>query len=152
MINSTACSSSQKWSKSFFHKQNCCTGGALNPKEMTLTSFIKLCQQNNYTKTFLYHQILSYYTWSNNTWYKRKRGADIEGHPSVKFDSTIGRVYSVHPSHCECFFLRLLHEIRGVTSFSFLKTIGGQTVDIYREIYLALNLLDYSGIQLWQML
>ena len=76
-------------------------------------------------------------------WHRRKRGADVEGHPNVKFDCTIGRVYSVHPSHHECFFLRLLlHEIRGPTSFSFLRTIDGQTFDTYREACLALNLLE----------
>ena len=116
---------------------------ALNPKDTTLTAFFKLCQRDDFAKTLLYHQIPSYYTWSNNTWHRRKRGADVEGHPSVKFDSTIGRVYSVHPSHRECFFLRLLLlEIRGPTSFSYLRTIDGQTFNTYREACLALNLLE----------
>ena len=51
-------------------------------------------------------------------------GVDVEGHPGIKFDSTIGRVYTVHPNQNECFFLRiLLHERKGPTSFNSLKKL-----------------------------
>lgn len=45
------------------------------PKDTTLMAFFKLCQQDQFAKTPLYHQVPSYYTWKNNAWNRRKRGA-----------------------------------------------------------------------------
>ena len=116
---------------------------ALNPKETTLTAYFKLCQNDAFAMTLLYHQIPSYYTWSNNKWNKRRRGSNVAGQPGIKFDSTIGRVYTVHPSQRECFYLRmLLHEVRGPTSFESLRTVEGRVYDTYRETCLKLGLLE----------
>ena len=44
-------------------------------------------------------------------------GIDVEYHPGIKSSDALGRVYTVHPSNAECFFLRmLLHLVRGLTS------------------------------------
>ncbi|XP_060809966.1 uncharacterized protein LOC132904053 [Amyelois transitella] len=56
---------------------------------------------------------------------------------------TIGRVYTVHPNNAECFYLRmLLHEIRGPTSFTDLRTINGYLCQTYREACQRLGLLE----------
>ena len=63
---------------------------------------------------------------------KRKRGFD-----------TIGRVYTIHPSQQEAYFLRLLlHEVKGPTSFDDLKTVDGTVCSTYREACLKLGLLE----------
>ena len=115
----------------------------MNPKDTTLTAFFKLCQQDEFAKTLFYHEVPSYYTWSNNRWNRRKRGSEVIGHPGIKFNATIGRVYTVHPSHRECFYLRiLLHEIKGPTSHNFLKTVEGREFHSFWEACIELGLLE----------
>ena len=53
------------------------------PKNTTLTAFLKLCQEDEFARTLFYHQVPSYYTWSKDSWNKRKRGAEVQGHPNV---------------------------------------------------------------------
>uniref|UniRef100_A0A0L8FQW8 ATP-dependent DNA helicase n=1 Tax=Octopus bimaculoides TaxID=37653 RepID=A0A0L8FQW8_OCTBM len=55
---------------------------------------------------------------------------DVDEHPGIKFDNYLGRVYTVHPSQQECFYLHLLlHEVRGPTCFYYLKTFDGEYMD-----------------------
>ncbi|GBP90828.1 hypothetical protein EVAR_66011_1 [Eumeta japonica] len=66
-----------------------------------------------------------------------------EGHPEIMKTNAIGRVYTVHPNNAECFYLRmLLHEIRGPTNFTDLRTIDGYICHTYREACQCLGLLE----------
>ncbi|CAJ0928188.1 unnamed protein product [Ranitomeya imitator] len=92
----------------------------LTPPKTTLLAFFELCQQDPFAKTILYCDSPKYYTWnaSRKTLAWRKRGLDTKGYPEVKATDTLGRVYTVHPSNAECFYLRmLLHVVKGPTSF-----------------------------------
>ena len=67
----------------------------------------------------------------------------VVGHPGVWVTQALGRVYTVHPSNSECFYLRmLLHVLRGPTSFADLKTINGVVCETYREACDRLGLLE----------
>lgn len=62
---------------------------------------------------------------------------------SIRYTNTLGRVFTVHPNHDECFFLRIfLHTIKGPTSFESLKMVGGYQCESYRETCLKLELLE----------
>lgn len=66
-------------------------------------------------------------------------GSDVPEFFGVKKANTLGRVYTIHPKNSECYYLRLLlHEVWGLTSFSFLKTVNGVLYDACR----ALGLLE----------
>lgn len=54
----------------------------------------------------LYTQVPSDETWKNNRWTRRKIG---EVHRSIEFDHCLARVYTVHPSHQECLYLRFYY-------------------------------------------
>ena len=107
---------------------------AMSPRETTLTAFFKLCQEDEFARTRLYHEVPSYYTWKSNSWHRRKEGSHVNGHPGIKFDGTLGRVYVVHPNQQECFYLRLLlHDVKGPRSFDELRTVDGEICRSYRE-------------------
>jgi hypothetical protein len=118
----------------YFNPQNV---QALNaPPATTLTAFLELCQNDAFAKTLLYCDAPQYYTWnaSRKKFERRKQGQVVEGHPGVKSCDVLGRVYTVHPSNAECFYLRmLLHVVRGPTSFTELKTVDGEVCQSYRE-------------------
>lgn len=114
-----------------------------NPPSTTLTAFFSLCSRDDFAKTLLYCEVPSYYTWTNKTWNRRKRGQDVDGHPGVKKDTALGRVYTIHPNYSECFYLRiLLHHIRGPTSFDYLRIINGVAQPTYQAACQALGLLE----------
>lgn len=84
---------------------------------------------------------------TNKTWKRRKKGAAVEGWPDVVRSDVIGRVYTVHPSQHECFFLRLLlHTVRGPTSFQDLRTFENQLCATYREACAKRGLLEDDAI------
>ena len=106
------------------------------PPRTTLVAFFELCQQDPFARTLLYCDVAHHYTWdvSHKQFHRRKQGRDVQGHPGVKATDALGRVYSVHPSNAECFYLRmLLHVVQGPTSFASLKTVGGVVCETYRE-------------------
>jgi hypothetical protein len=106
------------------------------PPKTTLMAFFDLCKLDPFAKTILYCDVPCFYVWnaSRKAWERRKQGADVEGHPGVKATEALGRVYTVHPSNAECFFLRLLlHIVRGPTSFADLKTVRGQVCETFRD-------------------
>lgn len=114
-----------------------------NPRRTTLTAFFDLCRTDNFARTLLYNEVPSYYTWSNNQWSRRKRGQDVEGHPGIKKDSAIGRVYTVHPCQTECFYLRLLlHNVRGPGSFQELRTVNGIVFSTFQAACMERGLLE----------
>ena len=111
----------------------------------TLTEFFALCNTDDFASTLLYVQVPEYYTWnkSSKKWCRRKRGVAVEEEFGVYASECIGRVYTVNPKATECYFLRmLLHEVRGPTSFQFLRTVNGIVHPTYREACLALGLVE----------
>lgn len=67
----------------------------------------------------------------------------MPGHPDVRQDSCIGRVYTVHPNSSERYYLRLLlHTVQGPTSFDDLKTVDGELQEIFQSACRALGLLE----------
>ena len=65
--------------------------------------------------------------------HRRKQGEPVLSYPGVYKYSTIGRLYTVHPSNSECFFLRLLLTVViGPTCFDDLKTVNGMICETYR--------------------
>lgn len=106
---------------------------ARNPRKTTLIAFFELCNSDEFAKTLLYHEVPHYYTWANSKFSRRLRGQNVVGHPGIKKDAALGRVYGVHPSQSECFYLRmLLHHVRGPTSFVDLKTVNGVVKETYQ--------------------
>lgn len=68
---------------------------------------------------------------------------DVEGWPGIKKNHALERVYTIHPNNTECYHLRLLlHEVRGPTSFSDLKTVNGVLHPTYQSACRALSLLE----------
>ena len=83
----------------------------------------------------LYVEIPSYYTWNVNKkdWFRRKK------YPS----DAIGRLYSVHPSEGERYYLRiLLYNVTGAESFDDLKTIDGTVMPTFKKACIELGLLE----------
>jgi len=71
------------------------------------------------------------YTKRRNAWTPRQRGY------------AVGRMFFVHPSGGELYFLRLLlNTVRGPTSFKDLRTIDGQVHPTFKAACVALDLLQ----------
>lgn len=118
---------------------------AERPPSTTLLAFFELCQQDSFAQTLLYTDIPKYYTWNASTkkWNRRKKGTPVPGRHNVFSTDTLGRLYTVHPSQSECFYLRLLLvNIRGPTSFQNLKTVNGRYCYTYRQACEELQLLE----------
>ncbi|UYV70846.1 hypothetical protein LAZ67_8000837 [Cordylochernes scorpioides] len=95
--------------------------------------------------TLLYPDVPQYYNWNSSAheWRRRVQGKLVEGQPGVKRSDTIGRVYAVHVSNFECFCLRmLLHNIKGPTSFAYLKIVNGSQYETFGETCAAIGLLE----------
>jgi hypothetical protein len=120
----------------------------LSPPKTTLLAFFELSQKDPFAQTLLYCEVPRYFTWdpSKKAFQRRKQGKDVDGHPGVKATDALGRVYTVHPSNAECFYLRmLLHVVRGPTSFLHLKTVGGVLCRTFREACQRRGLLENDG-------
>lgn len=77
----------------------------------------------------------TYYAWtaSDRTWIRRSR---------PKKSDCIGRVYNIHPSSGDLFYLRLLlHSVQGASSFVNLRTVDGVVYPTFRDACAARNLL-----------
>lgn len=80
-----------------------------------------------------YVEFPKFYTWDTKvkSWKPREKG------------DAIGRIFCVHPSEGERWFLRLLlNNVRGPTSFESLKTVNGITHTSFRAAALSLGLLE----------
>ncbi|XP_063903766.1 uncharacterized protein LOC135123203 [Zophobas morio] len=114
-----------------------------NPQKTTLLAFFDLCKTDNFAKTLLYVEVPSYYVWKSTKFERRKRGNNVDSWPGVKKDQALGRVYTVHPNNAECYYFPLLlHQVRGPTSFSDLKTIDGVVYPTYQSSCKSLGLLE----------
>ena len=83
---------------------------------------------------------------------RRKQGADVEYHPGIKSSDALGRVYTVHPSNAECFFLRmLLHVVRGPTSYTDLKTVDGHVCATFRQACQMRGIQENDSHWVWTM-
>ncbi|UYV79530.1 hypothetical protein LAZ67_17003027 [Cordylochernes scorpioides] len=128
-----------------YFNQNTLAHRMRNPPRTTLTAFFSLCQTDSFARTLLYPDVPQYYTWNSSAheWRRRVQGRLVEGRPGVKRSDTIGRVYAVHVSNFECFCLHmLLHNIKGPTSFAYLKIVNGSQYETFRETCAALGLLE----------
>ena len=116
-----------------------------NPPNTTLTAFFELCGQDSFAATLLYSEVPKYYTWnaSSKLFSRRKRGLPVPNVQNIFASNTLGRVYTVHPSNSECFYLRiLLHHVRGPTSFTNLRTVSGEVCRTFRQACQKLGLLE----------
>ena len=114
-----------------------------NPNETTLTAFFKLCREDEFASTLLYEEVASYYTWNSHTWKKRKQGTRVDGYGDIRKGKEFGRVYTVHFSNAECFYMRLLlFHIKGPTSFDYLRTVNEIICGTFREACIIHGLLE----------
>uniref|UniRef100_A0A2H1WN94 SFRICE_024390 n=1 Tax=Spodoptera frugiperda TaxID=7108 RepID=A0A2H1WN94_SPOFR len=99
---------------------------AHNRRKTTLLAFFELCNIDEFVNTLFYHEVPHYFTWADNKFSRRRCSQDVDGYPDIKRNEALGRVYGVHPSQSECFYLRmLLHHVREPSSFENLKTVNG---------------------------
>ncbi|UYV77959.1 hypothetical protein LAZ67_15003037 [Cordylochernes scorpioides] len=118
---------------------------AASPPQTTLTAFFSLCRGDLFAKTLRYSDVPKYYTWnaSEKKFQRRKQGKPVEGHPNIYSSDALGRLYTVHPSNQECFYLRLLLvNVCGPESFQELRTVNGKVCSTYREACQELYLLE----------
>lgn len=118
---------------------------AERPPSTTLTSFFETCQTDEFAKTLMYAQMPRYYTWnqSSKQFQRRRQGHPVPDHVGVYSTDALGRIYTVHPTNDECFYLRLLLvNVRGPTSFENIRTVDGVLCATYREACQSLQLLE----------
>ncbi|VDM99655.1 unnamed protein product, partial [Onchocerca ochengi] len=67
-------------------------------------------QKDSFAEIPLYSEVPMYHTWnaSRKSFERRKRGEPVDGQPVIFKQTTIGRLYTVHPNQDECFFLCML--------------------------------------------
>ncbi|UYV73324.1 hypothetical protein LAZ67_10002721 [Cordylochernes scorpioides] len=114
-------------------------------RKTTLTAFFSLCRGDLFAKTLRYSDVPKYYTWNapEKKFQRRKQGKPVEGHPNIYSSDALGRLYTVHPSNQECFYLRLLLvNVCGPESFQELRTVNGKVCSTYREACQELYLLE----------
>lgn len=132
----------------YFNEQNAVERALIAPKS-TLTEFFELCKEQSihgqFAQTLLYSEVPTYFTWntSSKKWQPRKKGTPLESNPQIFFTNVLGRLYTVHPKQRECFYLRLLLiNVRGPTSFEFLRTVNGTLYPTNQDACRALKLLE----------
>ena len=83
---------------------------AETPTDTTLTAYFKLNAEDAFARTLLYNEVPAFFTFDSkgNKFKRRQRGEPVNGHDDVRRSDVLGRVYTVHPRHAECYFLRLL--------------------------------------------
>ena len=70
-----------------------------HPPKTTLTAFFELCKTDSFARGLLYCEFPTYYVWKNNQFCRKKQGKGVPGHPGVKKDHVLGRVYTVPVSY-----------------------------------------------------
>lgn len=115
----------------YFNEQNAIERALTAPKT-TLTEFFELCKLQNiygqFARTLLYSEIPTYFVWNkpSKKWEQRKRGTPVNDFEGIFKANALGRLYTVHPKQRECFYLRLLLiNVRGPTSYEYLRTVNG---------------------------
>ncbi|XP_076067683.1 uncharacterized protein LOC143040473 [Oratosquilla oratoria] len=103
-------------------------------KDTQLTTFFKLCKENEFAATLHYHEIPNHFLYdkANSKWLERKTRT-----------AALGRIRAVTNKTVELFYLRmLLTHIKGPSSYEDLRTVDGVTHDTYREAVKAMGLLN----------
>ncbi|GBM75665.1 hypothetical protein AVEN_269893-1 [Araneus ventricosus] len=64
------------------------------PEEVTLTSFFRLCIQDEFAHTLLHYEIPKYYTFNNGneTWQRRKQGQAVLEEAEIRSSDYLGGV------------------------------------------------------------
>ncbi|XP_076035731.1 uncharacterized protein LOC143021850 [Oratosquilla oratoria] len=103
-------------------------------KDTQLTSFFKLCSQNEFAASLFYHEVPNFFFYEKNKrkWTEQKTRT-----------SSLGRIRAVTSKTVELFYMRLLltHK-RGPTSFTDLRTGQGVIHLTFREAVKAMGLLN----------
>ncbi|GBL85053.1 hypothetical protein AVEN_221290-1 [Araneus ventricosus] len=70
-------------------------------EETVLTSFFRLCNQDEFPRTLLHNEVPKIYTWNNGnkTWQRRKQGEVVLEQAEIRSSDALGRVCTVHPVH-----------------------------------------------------
>ena len=100
-----------------------------------LTAWFELNQSGNESANLLYTDVPLHYVFNNSLkkWRRRQRGSD----------KVISRIYTVHPSENERYFLRfLLLHVCGAKSFEDFRSIDGRTHSSFKDACNALGLLN----------
>ena len=117
-----------------------------SPPQTMLTAFFTLCQNDHFASNLLYNEVPTYYTWNkggSKQWKRRQQGEAHESEYGIKASDAIGRVYAVHPTQAECYYLRLLlHTVKGSWSFEDLRTKDGQVYPTFQAVCQAYGLLE----------
>ncbi|XP_044597462.1 uncharacterized protein LOC123274027 [Cotesia glomerata] len=125
----------------FFNENNILN--QINNSKTTLMAFFELCKVDNFAKKLLYCEVPAYYVWRKHQFHRRKQGKIVPGYLGIKKDHVLGRVYTVHPTNTECYYLRLLlHEVRGPESFTALRTIKDVIYPTFQEACRVMGLLE----------
>ncbi|KAF0765074.1 Uncharacterized protein FWK35_00018129, partial [Aphis craccivora] len=82
-------------------------------KNTTFMPFFELCTQDGFVITLLYIETPNYYTFSNNKFSRKKQRQPISQYPGIYKSTVLGRVYTVHLSNLEYYYMRMiLHHVR----------------------------------------
>ncbi|XP_058807160.1 uncharacterized protein LOC131673286 [Phymastichus coffea] len=111
---------------------------ALSKFETTLTAWFELNKNNDFARKIKYVNIAKYFNFRDKKWVKRVRK---QRYP------TIGRIGIVHPKDIERYHLKLiLNRSKGATSFKDLRTYKKKIYKTYREVAIAMELVDNDKI------
>ncbi|XP_053598610.1 uncharacterized protein LOC128668835 [Microplitis demolitor] len=125
----------------FFNENNILN--QINNSKTTLMAFFELCKVDNFAKKLLYCEVPAYYVWRKHQFHRGKQGKIVPGYLGIKKDHVLGRVYTVHSTNTECYYLRLLlHEVRGPESFTALRTIKDVIYPTFQEACRVMGLLE----------
>ncbi|XP_058807357.1 uncharacterized protein LOC131673409 [Phymastichus coffea] len=107
---------------------------ALSKFETTLTAWFELNKNNDFARKIEYVNIVKYFNFKDKKLVKRVRK---QRYP------TIGRIGIVHPKDIERYHLKLiLNRSKGATSFKDLRTYKKKIYKTYREVAIAMELVD----------
>lgn len=108
----------------------------------TLKAFFHLCSADDFATTLLHHEVPQYYTWANNKFSRKKRGQEVEGHPGIRKDSDLRKMYSIHPNQSECLHSTNLLHVSVSTSFQSFLTVNGQVRPTYQVVCKVFDLIE----------
>lgn len=122
---------------------------AQTPPKTTLTEFFVLSNRTDdvgrFAKTIKYCDVATYFRWivQSKKWMPRKIGHPVPDYVGIFKTRALGRLYTVHSKQRECFYLRLLLiNVKGPTSFEYLRTVNGILYDTYHDACRELHLLE----------
>lgn len=130
-----------------FEEENAEDAVNRGPPITQLLAFFILNQTDIEAKDLIYPDIFTKYTWNakEKRWKRRIRNCSKNSVDQANVMSdAIGRlpVIALNPRQSELFYLRmLLYNVKGPTSFGYLRTVDHTTYDTFREACFAMGLL-----------